>query len=75
MPLRRLQARLQVPHRLRGIVRPEEVQGCGEDSACRFCWLGPDEDEGGELLAPCRCSGTVVCTDIALEKLGLALGG
>lgn len=56
--MRSLQARLQVPQRLRGIVRTEE-QGFADDSICRFCWTGADDEEGGELLAPCRCTGTV----------------
>jgi len=30
-----------------------------EDSQCRFCWAGRDDDDGGELLAPCMCSGSV----------------
>lgn len=30
-----------------------------EEFLCRFCWQPADEDRGGELLAPCRCSGSV----------------
>jgi len=30
-----------------------------EEFVCRFCWQPEDEDRGGELLAPCRCSGSV----------------
>lgn len=59
MPLRRIQARLQVPQRLRVMVQPEEGEELDENSTCRFCWMGVDEDEGGELLAPCRCAGSV----------------
>ncbi|EFN56526.1 hypothetical protein CHLNCDRAFT_144149 [Chlorella variabilis] len=28
---------------------------------CRICWLEADVEEGGALLAPCRCSGSSRC--------------
>lgn len=37
----------------------DEADPPDEDSVCRFCWQGSDDGEGGELLAPCRCSGSV----------------
>lgn len=30
-----------------------------EDSVCRFCWQVQDSEYGGELLAPCRCAGSI----------------
>lgn len=59
MPFRRLQRRLQLGERLRGLLPQDEVGVPDVDSVCRFCWQGPDVQDGGELLAPCRCSGSV----------------
>ena len=59
MPLRRFGS-LQLGRRLRVLLPQEEADSPDEDSVCRFCWQGSDDAEGGELLAPCRCSGSVV---------------
>eukprot|EP00210_Caulerpa_lentillifera_P009684 g9239.t1 len=48
--------RNMIPLDYNSIVKEEDED---EDFLCRFCWQPEDEERGGELLAPCRCSGSV----------------
>lgn len=66
MPFARLQAHISpVQERIRSIVTPEQQAAVieaneTEEAMCRVCWQSQDDEAGGELLAPCRCSGSVV---------------
>lgn len=64
MPARPLRWRAYFPRRAAPLMTPQQkavVQEADdeEDSVCRFCWQVQDTDHGGELLAPCRCTGSI----------------
>eukprot|EP00210_Caulerpa_lentillifera_P008797 g8393.t1 len=64
MAVRYLERRFSILGRQRNALPIEPLsvvkdQNDDDECLCRFCWQAEDDDRGGELLAPCRCSGSV----------------